>query len=174
MASIWSLLVDIPLAIRFSARMRFITERCDILFRLCLNFGVASIDFDPDRATLSITDQSDDNLFASLFAIAVVAECHERALSTLAFEIHARDVIQYQVPPVEVAASQVLLNRPLALQQRVCWLTTVHIDVRWIVDTTELPQARIGVMIAHGELATGIDEATDDHRQRAAHPGLRA
>jgi hypothetical protein len=36
-------------------------------------FGIGCIDFDPNGATLSITDQPDDNLLAPLLPIAVVA-----------------------------------------------------------------------------------------------------
>lgn len=50
----------------------------------------------------------------------------------------------------------------------------MHIDIRRLVDATELPQTGVGVVVAQGELAAGTDEAPDNHRQGAAHPGLGA
>ena len=139
-----------------------------------LVFGIACIDFHPNRAALSVTDEPDDNLLASLLAVSVVAEGHQLARLILPFKINAGDVIEDQLASVEMAAGQVLLNRPLALQELIHGLITVHIHIRWTLHTTELPQAGIGMVVAQGELTAGIDKASDDHRQRTAHPGLRA
>jgi hypothetical protein len=135
---------------------------------------ITGIDFHSDRATLTLTDQPHDNLFVPLLTISVVTEFDQFAVVVLAFERHAGDVIEHPMPAVERAPGEGLLNRSLALHQRIHRLITVHIHIRGILDAAELPQTGIGMMVAQGECAARIDPAADNHGQGAAYLGLGA
>jgi hypothetical protein len=73
-----------------------------------------------------------------------------------------------------VTACQSTLDGALALQQSVKSLITMCIDIDFAFGASPLPERGVFPLVGQYQLATGIEQPTDNHRQAISYPGLVA
>ena len=80
-----------------------------------LILGIARVDFHPDRTTLVIANEPDDNLLTAFLAIAVIAKGDQFAVFVVAFKIDAGDIVEDHLSIAQMTPGKGFLNGLLAL-----------------------------------------------------------
>src|SRR6516225_4645651 len=136
--------------------------------------SVTGKNFDAHRTTFGAAEQSDDHLFMPPFAVAIVARGDDIALGVSPFKIAAGNIIEDQMTLFEVTACPRTLDGALALQQPVHGLITMCLDIDFAFCTALFPEGGVFPLVGQRQLATGIEQPTDNHRQAISYPGFVA
>ena len=118
--------------------------------------SVTGKNFDAHRTTFGAAEQSDDHLFVSPFAVAIVARGDDIALGGKPLQA-AGNIIEYQMTIFEVTACQSTLDGALALQQPVHGLITMCLDIDFAFCTALFPQSGVFPLVGQRQLTTGIE-----------------
>src|SRR5215475_9779700 len=136
--------------------------------------SVPGKNFDAHRTTFGAAEQSDDHLFMPPFAVAIVARGDDIALGVSPFKVAAGYIIEYQVTIFKMTACQRTLDGALALRQPIHGVITMCLDIDFAFGAALFPQSGVFPLVGQCQLATGVEQPTDNHRQAISYPGFTA